>query len=584
MWNIQGVGDSVQGSASHSSDGSSGGPVDSGGTGRLDHPSRLVDSLIERTTSVPRDTGTDDDSRRQAPSGKDQSVATAGKAPKKSSGKKREVAKGDEKSSKLKTFILDTNVLLHNPHALFVFEDNDIVIPFAVLEELDKFKSNLDDIGRNARESIRYLDALRTTGSLLQGVTLGNGEPALEAAKSYMPSGCVRIIISPPDRPDAIKNDTPDNRIIGVAAHVKMSVNGERQVIFVSKDINARVKAEALGVHAEDFENQKVDPEELYSGYRRLTVPRDLIDEMFREQMLPVQKLEQYLIVKNDMGETINRSLQPNEFALLIDEENPSHTGIGRRLGGTEHIVPIGGSKKTVFGIVARNLQQQMALDLLMNNDVKLVTLIGTAGTGKTLLAVAAGMQQVFGAGLSKGGSNRDSQPEGQYDKLLVARPIVPMGRDIGYLPGDKDEKLTAWMQPIFDNLTYLLTNRAHGSNEPVSHTAEMLINKYMADGRLVLEPLTYIRGRSIPHQFMIVDEAQNLSPHEVKTIISRVGEGTKIILTGDIEQIDSPYLDTSSNGLTYAVDRMKGADMVGHITLEKSERSNLASLAAERL
>ncbi|MGP1345088.1 MAG: PhoH family protein [Phycisphaerales bacterium] len=489
------------------------------------------------------------------------------------------------KSSALKTFVLDTNVLLHNPHALFVFEDNDIVIPFAVLEELDNFKGNLDDIGRNARESIRYLDALRTSGSLLEGVSLGNGEPALEAAKAYRPTGKVRIIIAPPDRPDAIKNDTPDNRIIGVANLLKSQfAASDRQVVFVSKDINARVKAEALGVHAEDFENQKIDPEELYTGYRRLVVPRELIDEMFREQMLEVRRLEEFLTGTNDAGETVRRELQPNEFAWLVDAENPSHTGIGRRLGTTDHVVPIGGSKRTVFGIVARNLQQQMALDLLMNNDVKLVTLIGTAGTGKTLLAVAAGMQQVFGSGHSGRGGQRDGGAEGLYDKMLVARPIVPLGRDIGYLPGDKDEKLTAWMQPIFDNLTYLLSNRAHGSNEPVSHTAEMQINKYMADGRLVLEPLTYIRGRSIPHQFMIVDEAQNLSPHEVKTIISRVGEGTKIVLTGDIEQIDNPYLDTSSNGLAYAVDRMKGADMVGHITLEKSERSSLASLAADRL
>lgn len=518
--------------------------------------------------------------------GKDKGVAKAGQTSKQSAATQVHAAAPKGKSSKAKTFVLDTNVLLHNPHALFVFQDNDVVIPFTVLEELDKFKGNVDGIGRNARESIRYLDALRATGSLLDGVSLGNGEPALDAAKPYRPTGCVRIIISPADRPDAIKHDTPDNRIIGVADFVKTQVNGDRQVVFVSKDINARVKAEALGVKAEDFENQKVDPEELYTGYRRLMVPGDLIDEMFREQMLPIRRIESFLVSRNESGELVQRELQPNEFALLVDENNPSHTGIGRRLGGTDHIVPIGGSKKTVFGIVARNLQQQMALDLLMNNDVKLVTLIGTAGTGKTLLAVASGMQQVFGSGLARstGRENQREVAEGQYDKLLVARPIVPLGRDIGYLPGDKDEKLTAWMQPIFDNLTYLLTNRAHGSNEPVSHSAEMLINKYMADGRLVLEPLTYIRGRSIPHQFMIVDEAQNLSPHEVKTIISRVGEGTKIILTGDIEQIDNPYLDASSNGLAYAVDRMKGADMVGHITLEKSERSSLASLAAERL
>jgi PhoH-like ATPase len=552
-----------------------------------------MDALMERR-AAPQRQAASKPATAPKPAGKAGAGKSAGAVPRK--GKEHAgrgagspavaVASGGKgQNGQPKVFVLDTNVLLHNPNALFVFQDNDVVIPFAVLEELDKFKSNVDGIGRNARESIRSLDALRATGSLLAGVPLGNGEPALAAARLYRPTGTLRIIISPQDRPDEIKHDTPDNRIIAVANLLKTECGGVRQVVFVSKDINARVKAEALGVKAEDFENQKVDPEELYTGYRRLTVPREFIDEMFREQMLPVARLEPYLVATNDAGEPVKRALQPNEFALLIDDENPSHTGIGRRLGGTDHIVPIGGSKKTVFGIVARNLQQQMALDLLMNNEVKLVTLIGTAGTGKTLLAVAAGMQQVFGSGGARGGRETGREAaEGQFDKLLVARPIVPLGRDIGYLPGDKDEKLTAWMQPIFDNLTYLLTNRAHGSNEPVSHSAEMLIKKYVADGRLVLEPLTYIRGRSIPHQFMIVDEAQNLSPHEVKTIISRVGEGTKIVLTGDIEQIDNPYLDSSSNGLAYAVDRMKGADMVGHITLERSERSSLASLAAERL
>jgi PhoH-like ATPase len=230
-----------------------------------------------------------------------------------------------------------------------------------------------------------------------------------------------------------------------------------------------------------------------------------------------------------------------------------------------------------VFGIMARNVQQTMALDMLMDDEIRLCTILGNAGTGKTLLAIAAGMAKVFN--------------EERYDKLLVARPIMPLGRDIGYLPGDKDEKLTAWMQPIFDNLGYLLSTKgAQMGAEPKqsghaeSHSTEQRIQKLMGDGRLVLEPLTYIRGRSIPRQFMIVDEAQNLTPHEVKTIVSRVGDGTKLILTGDIQQIDNPYLDQASNGLSYAVEKMRGVRIFGHVVLNKSERSELASLAAHRL
>jgi PhoH-like ATPase len=238
-------------------------------------------------------------------------------------------------------------------------------------------------------------------------------------------------------------------------------------------------------------------------------------------------------------------------------------------------LVPVRSRRGPVFGIIARNVQQTMALDLLLDDSVKLVSLIGAAGTGKTLLAIAAGMTKVLN--------------EQIYQKLLVARPIMPLGRDIGYLPGDKDEKLTAWMQPIFDNMGYLLSNRLSSSSSGESQhaslsTVEQRMKQLMESGQVVLEPLTYIRGRSIPHQFMIVDEAQNLTPHEVKTIASRVGEGTKLVLTGDASQIDNPYLDSSSNGLSYLVERLKGKGIVGHITLAKSERSELASLVTAEL
>ncbi|MCE9590847.1 MAG: PhoH family protein [Planctomycetes bacterium] len=456
----------------------------------------------------------------------------------------------------MKHFVLDTNVLLHNPASIFMFADNEVVIPFAVIEELDKFKKGSDDVGRNAREVIRHLDRLRNQGKLSHGVKW-NGH-----------GGTIRVDFSAGDRPPVLSEDSPDNRIIGVAWALNKS--GKR-TIFISKDINLRIKSDALGLTTEDFEAQKVDADTLYPGNVSIAVPGEIIDLLYEEKQLELEKLKPHLFAKDAEGKTAAVPLYANEFVQLRDALDESHTGLARLLGDTEHLIPIHGPRKAVFGIMARNVQQTMALDLLLDDDIKLVTLLGTAGTGKTLLAIAAGMAKVFN--------------EERYDKLLVARPIMPMGRDIGYLPGDKDEKLSAWMQPIFDNLGYLLSTR--GANAPQhaeSHSSEQRIKSLMDSGQLELEPLTYIRGRSIPHQFIIVDETQNLTPHEVKTIVSRVGEGTKIILTGDIRQIDNPYLDSASNGLSYMVDRLKGQNIVGHMTLSKSERSELASLAAEKL
>ncbi len=475
---------------------------------------------------------------------------------------------GDRTSaSAVKTFVLDTNVLLHNPQALFVFQDNDVVIPFTVLEELDRFKGDTDNRGRNAREAIRYLDRLRSHGRLDHGVKLGNGEPALREAIGYKPTGSLRIDPATHERPEILAEDKPDNRIIAVAWHLHQ---GNERVVFVSKDINCRIKSDAMGIPTEDFENQKVDIDHLYNGYLTLYTDNTTIDDLYSQRMLEVARLEAASTAPAIDGEKLTDRLLPNQFVILIDQADDGHAGLGRRLADTPHLIPVNAQRKPTFGIMPRNVQQTMALDLLLDDDVRLVTLVGGAGTGKTLLAVAAGMTKVFN--------------EKRYEKLLVARPIMPMGRDIGYLPGDKDEKLTAWMQPIFDNLSYLLSTRGSHMQAAESHSSEQRISKLLADGQVVLEPLTYIRGRSIPHQFMIVDEAQNLSPHEVKTIVSRVGEGTKLVFTGDIEQIDNPYLDASSNGLTYLVDRMKGLSLVGHISLAKSERSELASLATARL
>jgi PhoH-like ATPase len=471
----------------------------------------------------------------------------------------------------VKTFVLDTNIVLHNPDAIFVFKEHHVVLPFAVIEELDHMKRKDDDLGRNARACIRNLDRLRAVGKLIEGVDLKLLRPA--AGKAYSlgsngKTGSVRIDMRQDDRPGAIAQDSPDNRIIGVA--YRLMRTGEH-VIFVTKDLAARVKADALGITTEDFFNQRVDPDTLYTGYLQATSDGDLIDELYRDRLLEVSRVEPLLAsTDEETGEAFEPTLQPNQFVVLKDRADENHTGLGRRLGDTAHVIPATGPRKPVFGIMARNIQQTMALDVLLDEEIKFVTLLGSAGTGKTLLALAAGMTKVFA--------------EQRYDKLLVARPIMPLGRDIGYLPGDKDEKLGAWMQPIFDNLTYLLSTRGGSSQNAESHTSEQRINKLMAEGKLVLEPLTYIRGRSIPHQFMIVDEAQNLTPHEVKTIASRVGEGTKLVLTGDIGQIDNPYLDSSSNGLAYAIEKMKGVRLFAHVTLGKSERSELASLAASRL
>jgi len=460
----------------------------------------------------------------------------------------------------VKRFVLDTNVLLHNPRALYLFDDNVVVIPFAVLEELDKFKKGNDDVGRNAREVIRQLDRLRQRGRLAEGVAW-NGH-----------GGLIRVEFSENERPRWLDEESPDNRIIGVAWALREQ--GVR-TILVTKDANVRLKADALGIEAEDFEAQKVDSDRLYAGYRVLGVPGDVIDQLYEEKQLPLDDVDEHLFEEQADGTRAPFELQANQFVQLRNALDESHTGLARRLADTEHLIPIHGPRKPVFGIMARNMQQTMALDLLLDDEIKLVTLLGTAGTGKTLLAIAAGMTKTF--------------TEQRYDKLLVARPIMPLGRDIGFLPGDKDEKLSAWMQPIFDNLSYLMSTRGGGlpgtgGGHADSKSVEQRLNSLMAEGRLVLEPLTYIRGRSIPHQFIIIDEAQNLSPHEVKTIVSRVGEGTKIVLTGDVAQIDHPYLDASSNGLSYMVERMKGQAMVGHVTLAKSERSELASLAADVL
>ena len=454
-----------------------------------------------------------------------------------------------------KHFVLDTNVLLHNPTSIYRFAEHEVVIPLTVIEELDGFKKNNDETGRNSRQVIRDLDHLRSKGRLFEGVQWNDQ------------GGSVRIHRCDRTRSFSLDLDIADNRILGVASELH---EAGLHTIFISKDINARVKCDALDIPAEDFEHDRVDADWLHTGWIQMVVPGGLIDTLYDERQLQAESLVGHPATTPDGAEIENPVLLPNQYVVLVDEGDNSHTGLGRLLADTGHLIPVTGPRKPVQGIMARNLQQKMALDLLLDDDVKLLTMIGPAGSGKTLLALAAGLQKVI--------------KEERYDKLLTARPIMPLGRDIGYLPGDKDEKLAMWMQPIFDNLAYLLSTRGSQFNDADSRSAEQRLDQLLATGRVVMEPITYIRGRSIRHQFIIVDEAQNLSPHEVRTIASRVGEGTKIVLCGDIGQIDSPYLDSSSNGLSHVIERMKAHPIAGHVTLDRTERSELASIAAELL
>ncbi len=440
-----------------------------------------------------------------------------------------------------KTFVLDTNVLIHNPKALESFEDNTVVVPLAVIEELDTFKKSQDEKGRNAREVARMLDEMRQKGKLQEGVNLPNG--GVLRVETSMLNG---------ELPASLAHSKVDNYIVGVALALK---NRGENVRFISKDINVRIKADALGLIAEDFETNKINIDELYSGWTTVTVKDAEVDEFYKSGRISlVPYLEQH-------------ALYENEFLLLKSDIHEGKTALSVYNSGLKQAQPLWFKDPEAWGIKALNREQHFALNLLLNDRISMVTLVGSAGTGKTLLALAAGLLK--------------SLDEKKYRRVLVSRPIVPMGKDIGYLPGTKDEKLMNWMQPIFDNLEFIL-DKGHLQNdtEEVDDKVQYLLDSH----KLELEALTYIRGRSIPKQFMIIDEAQNLTPHEIKTIVSRAGVGTKIIMTGDPYQIDNPYLDASSNGIVYLAERFKGQEIFGHITLSKSERSPLAALAAKTL
>ena len=440
-----------------------------------------------------------------------------------------------------KIYVLDTNVLLSDPKALFSYKKNDVVLPLKVLEEVDKHKKRQDGVGAHARQTIRILDELREKGSLSSGVKLGKSLgnlTVMSGEADFLPSN--------------LSWEDPDNQIITTALTIKNvlaedeEVKEKPEIVLVSQDINVRVKCDALGLKTEDYvSNQVVDKaEEVYTGFTTHLVDDALIDRFYQGEKL-------YIAEKD-------KKLYPNQFVMLVSNANEKKTALAKFKNYNHALRKVQEFSDGIWDIRAKNKEQHFALDMLMDPDIKIVSILGRAGGGKTLIAIAAALQQILA--------------DTTYKKLIVSRPVQPMGRDIGFLPGTLEEKMTPWLAPVQDNLEFLM-------GDDKEHL-KMLVEK----GTIEMEALTFIRGRSISNAFIIIDEAQNLSMHELKTIVTRVGEETKIILTGDIEQIDNAYVDSTTNGLTYAVEKFKDYEIAGHITLQKGERSSVATLASQVL
>lgn len=439
-----------------------------------------------------------------------------------------------------KTFILDTNVLLHDINCLQVFEDNDIIIPMAVIEELDTFKTEGDTRGKNARLASRTLDEMRKLGRLNEGVPLPKG-------------GMLKIELDKPNvLPASLAFNKADNALLNIAYTLSKKEGAYKKnstpVIVVTKDINMRLKAEALGLSAQDYNKDKVNVDELYTGVTELEVSPEEIDNFYKNKKMALDETRFF----------------PNQFVILKTSDGSKKSAIGRVSNNGEFVLrPLSNQEPSAWGIKPLNKEQRFAMELLLDDSLDIVTLVGTAGTGKTLITLATGLQRTM--------------DENAYRRMVVCRSIVPVGRDLGFLPGSKEEKLEAWMGAIYDNLAFLADRKNPDEGEEKAH--------YLLDsGKIEIASVTHMRGRSLPGQYMIVDDAQNLTPHEIKTILTRAGEGTKVIITGDPYQIDTPYLDVSSNGLTYIVDRLKGQKSYGHITFTKTERSRLADLASRLL
>ena len=434
-----------------------------------------------------------------------------------------------------KIYVLDTSVCLTDANSIKAFANNDIVLPLKVLEEIDNHKKRQDGVGSSARNIIRSLDSYRIKGNLKKGVRIAKGQGII-SVKGYEPE----------DLPPSLDSSIPDNQIIGTALTIKKNVP-KRKVIVVSRDINMRVKCDSLGLLSEDYNVGQVikDLTSVYLGFTSHLVDDQTVDQFYEGGEIFLEK------------EAV--TLYPNQFVMLVSSSNEKKTALSRFIDYKKPLQKLIDHKSGVWDVISRNKEQSFATNLLMDPNISIITLLGKAGSGKTLLAIAAGLQQVLDANKSI------------YKKLVVSRPIQPMGKDIGFLPGTLEEKMNPWLMPIQDNLEFLMGDKT-------------ALQTYIHSGVIEIEALTYIRGRSISNAFIIVDEAQNLTRHELKTIITRVGEGTKIVFTGDIEQIDNVYIDEISNGLTYAAEKFKEHDIAGHIALQKGERSKVATLAAKIL
>lgn len=470
----------------------------------------------------------------------------------------KETPSNEEPMSQKKTYVLDTNVLLSDPNSIFAFQENDVIIPMIVLEELDRHKSRPDEVGRNARHVTRSLDTLRERGSLHKGVVLKEGG-TLRVGGMDQIKGVVL---------DGLEPGKPDNMIIAYA-------KTNPQAILVSKDINVRVKCDSFDIKCEDYLKQRVadDPQKFFRGVEVLEVPEALVEGFYHDGnvTIPTDLLD-------------GQHLYPNQIVVIkhVEDGQTTHSAIAKCVEPGKPLIPIT-KIDHAFGLKPRNKEQSFSLDLLFDEKIKLLTLVGPSGTGKTLLALAAGMEQLRGLG---------DPGKSKYDKLIVTRPVQPVGKDIGFLPGTMQEKMEPWIAPIRDNLNFLMDSRRqrpkkqrNGPDGQPKQAAEDVYLQLMQErGLIEIEAITFIRGRSIPNAFIIIDEAQNLSMHELKTIITRVGDGTKIILTGDIEQIDNAHVDVFTNGLSYAVEKFKEHSISGHVTLIKGERSELATLASKIL
>ncbi len=434
-----------------------------------------------------------------------------------------------------KTYVLDTSVYLTNAECIYAFENNDIHVPLKVFEEIDKHKKRQDAVGFQARKIIRIWDELRASGSLDKGVRIRKG---LGIVKSISAAG-----VPPEDLPPDLDIKIPDHLIIATA--LKAQRENTRKVILVSRDINMRVIADAVGLTSEDFQNNQIvtHSENIFEGYTTILVDDQIIDRFYEKQSVYLE----------------NKGLFPNQYVMMVSSSNEKKTALGRYVSEAMPLRQLLKSHK-IWGIKPRNKEQQFLMDALMDPAVQIVTVIGKAGSGKTICAIAAGLEQTI------------DETTQEYTRVIVSRPVQPLGKDIGFLPGSLEEKMTPWLMPIQDNLQFLMGND------------KITLDIYMQKGTIEIEALTYIRGRSISNAFIIIDEAQNLTTHELKTIITRVGEGTKIVLTGDVEQIDNVYIDATSNGLTHAVEKFKKFELASHVTLNKGERSKVATFAAENL